>query len=357
MIFFVPVGYARGNNNLMFAPRDEEPQSSCSDVIEYTPNHEIALVPQNGVYALPALALVPSTEGTADVALALVEKANKLLAGGLHKCQQWEEAKDHYFEAGARFAAAGLHTEATAAYCQAAHICRLLGTTPYEITNVVGYAVDSCHRADPLQAVELLKTQSESFEANGLALQAAKAEKEMASVLQKSGDYAAALAHYERAASLFSKDSRYEPEQQACESSSRHLLCVLGQFAEAAHRFEAHALSRPALGLSSTNSYMLSVLCHAAAASGDRFAVGIPRAQRKFSEFQDRDTNLRKGKEYELLTNLFIGFDKSALHVIDAAVAKYRSCSVLEHLETFDVIVHQARDNLFQVLKVYIDIA
>jgi len=317
------------------------------------------LVAQNAELLISPIEVNPAdapenTIEQAQGALELIDQANKMLGVGLHRCQNWELVKDSYFEAGGILAAAGLHEEAVTAFLQSAAVCRVLGTE-LEYRNLVGFAIDSCHRSDPLRAVELLSQHSESMERHQLPLLAGKCERDAAEVLEKNGFLEAALQHYERARSLFSNDFRAEQDRLGCDARIRYLMCSLGRYTEVAMMFQEYGERKTSVNLSSTNSYMLTVLSVLAAASGDNFACGVPRAHRKFLELQDEDTNFRKGKEFELLKNLFIGFDKSSLHIIDTAIAKYRSCSVQENTPIFDILIAKCRDNLYQVLKPYFD--
>jgi tetratricopeptide (TPR) repeat protein len=297
-------------------------------------------------------AVVVLDEENAAHGFALVEIANKRLGAGLHKCTAWEDVKDTYFEAGARFAQAGLHKEAGTSFQHAAGICRFLGTE-YEVANAVGYAVESCRFVDPLETISMLREQSETYAKCNLVLQAAKCEKDCGEIQEHLGNNEEALQHYERAATFYGKDNRSDKPKRYCEAKVRHLACVLGRFTEAAALFESYAENHPA-GIPPTTTYFLAVLAHLAAASGDRYAVGVPRALRKFNAFQEEDENLRKGKECEFLTAAFVAFDKLNLSALDVATAKYRKASHLDALPTFDSLIAKCRDNLYHVILPYI---
>lgn len=298
-------------------------------------------------------ALVVLDEANAAHGFALVEVANKRLGAGLHKCGDWEDVKDTYFEAGARLAQAGLHKEAGTAFQHAAGICRFLGTE-YEVANAVGYAVDSCRFVDPLDTISMLREQSETYAKCALFLQAAKCEKDSAEIQERLGNNEEAFQHYDRAVGFYGKDARSEKQRQLCEAKVRHLTCALGRFGDAAALFEAYAENHVP-GIPPTTALLFAVLSHLAAASGDLYAVGVPRALRKFGEFQSQDDNLRKGKEFELLTSVFTAFDKGSLSTFDAAVRRYRSASHKEALATLDLLVTKCRDNLYQVLLPYMN--
>ncbi|CUG89756.1 Hypothetical protein, putative [Bodo saltans] len=297
-------------------------------------------------------AIVVLDEENASHGFALVEIANKRLGAGLHKCTAWEEVKDGYFEAGARFAQAGLYKEAGTSFQHAAGICRFLGTE-YEVANAVGYAVESCRFVDPLETISMLREQSETYAKVNLVLQAAKCEKDCGEIQEHLGNNEEALQHYERAAVFYAKDNRSDKPKRLCDAKVRHLTCVLGRFADAAALFETYAENHPA-GIPPTTAYLFAVLAHLAAAFGDRYAVGVPRALRKFGEFQAEDVNLRKGKEFEFLTATFTAFDKLNLSTLDLAITKYRAASHLDSLPTFDCLVAKCRDNLYQVILPYI---
>jgi tetratricopeptide (TPR) repeat protein len=321
-----------------------------------------ALVPAGGgQVTVAAIQPINVVRGESNVVLdelnavqgfALVEAANRRLGAGLHKCNDWGVVKDTYFEAGARLAQAGLHKEAGTSFQHAAGICRFLGTE-YEVANAVGYAVDSCRFVDPLQTISMLREQSETYIKCDLFLQAAKCEKDSAEIQENLGNNEEALHHYERAVALYAKDARSDSAKRLCEAKVRHLMCVSGRFTEAATMFEDFS-EKHLPGIPPTTALLFAVLAHLAAASGDRYAVGVPRAQRKFGEFQSRDDNLRKGKEYELMTSIFTAFDKLSLSLFDSAVLKYRSAAHPEALSTCDVLALKCRDNLYQVLLPYL---
>lgn len=284
-------------------------------------------------------------------ALSLVDQANKLLDGGLHRCQHWNEAKDLYFHAGAVFAQNGQHEEAATAFNHAAGICRFLGTD-HEVANVVGFAVDSLQFSDPLQAAATLREQADTYVKHEHWAQAAKCEKDAGEIHERTGNNEEALARFTRAVELYSKARNVDSMQRYCEVRVRHLTVATGRFPEAAALYEKLARNHTP-GIPPTDAFMLCVLSYLADASGDQFGSGVPRAKRKFNEFQDEDEHLRKGKEYELLRAMVTGFDTPSLAIVDAGIEKYRGCALIKNLATFDILALKCRDNLFQVLIKY----
>ena len=64
-----------------------------------------------------------------DKAYDLIEQANVVLDGGLHRCRDWEDAKQKYFHAGALLSQAGRVNEACTSFIHAANISKALGQT------------------------------------------------------------------------------------------------------------------------------------------------------------------------------------------------------------------------------------
>ena len=282
-------------------------------------------------------------------AMGLIMEANRYLEGGLHRCQQWELVKDLYFHAGAKFAEAGLHEDAAAAYANSAGMCKVMATE-HETVTANSFAVDSLKVVDPFATVTLLREQSESYRRLSLDQQAAKCEKDAAELCVHLGNYEQALAHYQSAVELYGHANGVaQTLQSKCLERVRQIMVHLHMYTEAAVLYEEAAAFSPK-GLSPTFHYFCATLCLIAASSGEHFGAGIARAKRKFGEFQDEDGGLQRGRENVVLRTIFNAFDKPALSLADEAVAIYtKSIGVKQDIAVLELLA-QCKKNLYDYL-------
>lgn len=292
----------------------------------------------------------PSNELT-EKAYALIDRANIVLDGGLHRCSDWEDAKQKYFHAGALLSQAGRTNEACTSFLHAANISKAMGSSHEEITALT-FAGENVDAVEPFK-MDLLLTQNQLYEDQGLRLQCARTMKQAADICAASGQHEEALTFFRQAVGLYKigKD-RTSPFVKGCETQIRYHLAVLKQYKEAAEMYEVEAFSTPK-GLSATQNYMMAVLCYLAAASEENFGPGVPLSKRKFSEYQDVDLALQRGRENVLLRGLIQGHDAPSLATVDETVAAFRLGEQPKERLTFDVLVAQCRDNLEALLKSY----
>ena len=159
--------------------------------------------------------------------------------------------------------------------------------------------------------------QNELFESQGLALQSARTMKQAADIFAAQEEHEQALGCFRQALNLY-KEGRDNTTLfvRQCEQRIRFHLASLKRYVDAAEMYEADAVAHRK-GLSPTQDYMLAVLCYLAAASGERFGPGVPLAKRKFSEYQEVDLALQRGRENALLRGLISGHDAPSLSRID----------------------------------------
>lgn len=301
--------------------------------------------------AVKASSLTVESETILDKAYTLIEQANVVLDGGLHRCRDWEEAKEKYFHAGALLSQAGKTTEACTSFLHAANIAKALGQQHEEMT-AVNFAGDNVDHQEPFK-LDLLRLQHELFETQGLVLQSARTMKQAAEIFAAQQEHQQALGCYRQAVTLY-KEGRdnTSPFVRQCEKRIRFHLASLGLYVEAAEMYEADAVAHRK-GLSPTQDYMLAVLCYLAAASGEKFGPGVPLAKRKFSEYQDVDLALQRGRENSLLRGLIEGHDTPSLQKVDEVVVQFRNGDAAKEQETFDILIAQCRTNLEELLKSY----
>lgn len=283
-------------------------------------------------------------------AIALVEDANKVLDGGLHRCKSWELVKDDYFHAGALFASIGRNDAAAISFHHAAGICRVMGTD-FEVASAIGFAVENYRVCDPLTAIQLLQENVEIYARTNMEQHMARCYKEMGEIHESLGNAKEALVEFQLAVEHYKGPSTHQLKKHCCEKV-RALMIKLGEFKPASEQFERAALAMPK-SLSPTYFYTMAVLCNIADCEGERFGAGIAKSKKRFSEFQDRDVELQKGVEFRFLRDIFIAFDKPALGMLDDVCERYRSSRPELDATIMEPLLAKVRNNLFMYLLPY----
>lgn len=313
-----------------------EPSAEASAVVAASPNRGV-------------VAARPGVPDEAEKAYQLTARANRLIAGGLHNCPDWEEVRELYFAAAAHFQAADLHLEAGEAFSNAAAISRVYGQD-LEVATAAGYAVDSFRLADPQKAIALLDETMRIHRDGGRPKLEAKAAKDIAELYEGLGEHTLALEHYQRAVELYRRHEITRNFFLKCLERVARLSATLKHYRLAIERFEelAEAATR---GTRVTERYLSAMLCQLADAQGERQAGTLARAKVVFDRYQDYDEHLQKGVEHRLVRGIIAAFDKGSLVAFDEAhkaFVEYRGKDAW-----YEDLIARIRNNLFEALLPY----
>lgn len=284
-----------------------------------------------------------------DKAYTLTARANKLIAGGLHNCPDWQEVRELYFAAAAHFQTAGYHSEAGEAFSNAAAIARVY-ESDLEVATAATYAVDSFKLVDVQKALQLLDEIMAIHHAGQRPKLEARAARDMAELYESIGELEPALEHYRRALALFEKQEITRNFYLKCLEKVAVICAILSQYRDAMAAFEklADAATR---GTRVTDRYLRAMLCLLADARGERQAAVLAKAKTVFDRYQDRDEFFQKGVEHRLVRGIIEAFDKASLALFDEtqkAFFEYRAKD-----GWYNEMLARCRHNLFEYLAPY----
>ena len=287
----------------------------------------------------------------AEEAAALAAQANRAIEaeGGLKGCNDWGGVRDSYFHAAALYQSVDLHREAAECFNNAAAICRIFGGKA-EVANVVGHAVDSYRRLDPMQAIGLLKELYEIHGGAGRTKLQAKAALEAAELYEAvavpsadsiSPRCTAATPQYnlERALEWYKKAHTLYQASGGEMTRNFYTRClkrmayitssfnVGGGFLQAIKHFEtlARDVTKGSRGFSVQYHYQ-ATLCWLSMTEGDDYYNGIQKAKKMFYEYQINEAHFQEGVEYRHITAIIDSMEKGggSLADFDAAEQEFR---------------------------------
>ena len=333
----------------------KESQSQNQNLIEVDRKKSVTALQLPGDtpnYKYARLSLVPEPVSTSEKAGRLVQQANQLLDGGLHRCKEWVTVKDLYFNAAALYQASDMHQEAGDAFNHSAAICRVYGSD-IETATAASYAVESYRLVDPAQCNPLLQEMIDIYSRLDRIGLVAKYEHELAKNCEALGMDDDALQHYLLAVNACevgeNRKGGARGVHQQCKVKAARLSASLEKHREAAALFEQLAKEVIARGLGPTQYYFAATLCWLADSRGERFAGGLAKTKQLFLDYQDNDPHFQKGVENQFIRDLLGSFDRPSLSALDDAVRKYQTYRPNED-QWVGLLVSRIRDNLFQYL-------
>lgn len=316
-------------------------------------------------------------DDSVDRANALIERANRLTArASQHSECDWNEVRELFFRAGTLFQDAGMHTEAGAAFSNAASVSHAVGDAQ-EVASAASFAVDSLRESDPSGAVENLHKLIEAYEKSGNRLLMAREARQLAELYENTmGDREAAMKYYTVANEVYAerctgtgRDSSTKSLYIATLRSMVFLAVELGQHKYAQSLAETLTKQQPQWR---TQWYMLACLCTIAEGNDPEKnpTSVIARAVRTFSSYQDNERAFQSGFEHDLIKGIFAAWGQGAVQTAPSLAVFDRA---QQHFETgrgiqaeiaekkgdrlaasFAVLLETCRENLFNFMLPYL---
>jgi len=253
---------------------------------------------------------------------------NKTLIFGFGKTQKYEDAAEHFRNAGNAYKLSNQWKSAGECFVQASEAYAVLDQSS-DVTGNLVEAAQCYKKLDPAKAVETFRKAIDLYNLNGRFGMSSRCCKEMAEVYEQDNNPEMAMMTYQEAADLFVNDGKKSNANQ-CLLKVATIAADLGDLARAAQIYEdagKESMTSRLGAYSAKGHFFLALMCFLA--MGDNVQVSM-----KINQYKNIDFSFQGSRECDFIERILKACDDSNLEEFSDACADFDRITPLDPWKT-----------------------